>query len=274
MQKERHCKSPHKSETGIWVWKGSVIFLILSRIDILNSIKSISSIHDINISENHIVDTVSINDIVNIHSINIMHFLHWYLYMYICIHTNNSISLFVSLMILVLVSIRTQGLSNIMYSAYLMSNLLPLFLFFLPSLVTTHLHFSVGWTSRRSAKAVPWNYHGIAMATVASRPSRVVTAAWSIRAQHDGTSAPYGAWRESWRIVALYDMSWREKNSPLKLWPWKFLRMEGLEDDFPVQRADFQVLATSFRGSICWWKRGRNIEKLVGDDASGVQGEG
>ena len=57
---ERQCKSPHKSETGIWVWKGSMIFLILSRIDILNSIKSISSIHDINISENHIVDTISI----------------------------------------------------------------------------------------------------------------------------------------------------------------------------------------------------------------------
>lgn len=53
-----------------------MIFLILSRIDILNSIKSISSIHDINISEHHIVDTISITDIVNIHSINIMHFLH------------------------------------------------------------------------------------------------------------------------------------------------------------------------------------------------------
>ena len=54
----------------------------------MNSIKSISSIHDINISENDIVDTISIHDIVNIHSISIMHFLDWYLYiMYICTYT-------------------------------------------------------------------------------------------------------------------------------------------------------------------------------------------
>ena len=34
----------------------------------------------------------------------------------------------------------------------------------------------------------------------------------------------------------------------------------------------FQVLATSFR--FAGEKRGRTIEKLVGDDAIGVQGEG
>ena len=107
------------------------------------------------------------------------------------------------------------------------------------------------------------------MATVASKPSRVVTAAWSIRAQHHGTSAPYGAWRESWGIVALYDVSWWYTH-PFKT-NMKSLILEVLEDDFPVQRADFQVVATSFRGSICWWKRGRNWEKL-GDDALGVPG--
>lgn len=73
---------------------------------VLKHIKTISSIHEINISENHIVDAIPINDIVNIHSINIMHFLHWYLYMYtvyisiykqcyqlICIFSDISISI-------------------------------------------------------------------------------------------------------------------------------------------------------------------------------------
>ena len=40
---------------------------------------------------------------------------------------------------------------------------------------------------------------------------------------------------------------------------------------FLFKRVIFQVVATSFRGSICWWKRGRNWEKL-GDDALGVPG--
>ncbi len=160
-----------------------------------------------------------------------------------------------------------MGLSSrIMYSTKFIS-----FCYYFPFLPIFHppstLSFSL--TSRRCAKAVPWNYHGIAMATVASRPSRVATAAWSIRVHHHGTSEPYDAWRESWRIVALYDVSWRYTHL-LKLTAGT-PKMEVLEDDFHFQRGDFQVLAVRFRGSYCWWKRGRNIEK-TGDDAIGVLG--